>query len=82
MTNHQGRPGTDSSPTETPPMAPARILRLDGRVDDDLSDSTTVEDRLAMVDALSKRMWEITGRPLPSYARAEIPAKIIHLNDR
>ena len=60
-------------------MAPARIFRLDERVDDNLSDSTTVEERLAIVDALSKRMWEITGRPMPSYARAEIPTTIIHL---
>lgn len=70
---------SDSSPTQTPPMAPACIHRLDERVEEDLSDSTTVEERIAMVDTLSKRMWEITGRPVPCYGRAEIPTKVIRL---
>ena len=68
---------SDASPT--PPVAPARILRLDERVEDDLSDLTTVEERIVMVEALSKRMWEITGRPVPIYPRAEIPTKVVRL---
>ena len=70
---------SDARPTRTPPVAPARILRLDERVEDDLSDSTTVEERIVMVEALSQRMWELTGRPVPSYSRAEMPTKVVRL---
>lgn len=52
---------------------------MDEPVEDDLSDSTTVEERLLMVDALSKRMWELTGRPVPTYLRAKIPTKVVRL---
>lgn len=62
-----------------PQLAPARIVHLDEPVEDDLSDSTTVEERLLMVDALSKRMWELTGRPVPTYLRAKIPTKVVRL---
>ena len=66
----------DLSPTQHTREATARILRLDERVEDDLSDSTTVEERIAMVALLSKRMWEITGRALPSYTRSEMPIRV------
>ncbi len=58
-------------------LAPARILRLTDHQVDDLSDATTVEERIAMVGVLSRRMWEITGRPFPSYSRSEMPARIL-----
>ena len=74
-TRQRGNAVTDSTPT----LSPARLLRLDERVEDDLSDSTTVGERIAMVAVLSKRMWEITGRPVPSYERSEIPARVVRL---
>ena len=70
---------SDSTPTDDTPVAPARILRLTDRVEDNLSDSTTAAERFAMVALLSERMWELTGRPVPSYSRAEIPARVVRL---
>lgn len=55
-----------------------RICRLGEEPRDDLSDVTTVAERLAMVAELSRRMWELTGRPNPSYDRWEMPVRIVH----
>jgi hypothetical protein len=57
---------------------PVRIFRLGDEPPDDLS-STTAEERIAMVAELSARMWELTGRPLPSYTRATMPVRIVPL---
>jgi len=51
---------------------PVRIFRLGEEPGDDLSAVTTAEERLAMVGELSRRMWELTGRPVPSYPRAAL----------
>ncbi len=56
---------------------PLRILRLEDDVRDDLSGITTPEQRIEMVWDLSARMWELTGRPFPSYARHDMPGLII-----
>lgn len=50
-----------------------RVFRLGEEPGDDLSSVTTAEERLAMVGELSRRMWELTGRPVPSYSRAAMP---------
>ena len=39
-------------------------------------------ERLALVRELSQRMWELTGHPLPSYARKNIPVKLTTLADQ
>jgi hypothetical protein len=58
--------------------APARVFRLgEEPADDDLSADTTAEQRLEMVAELSRRMWELTGRATPSYARAAIPVRVV-----
>ena len=58
--------------------APARVFRLgEEPADDDLSSVTTPEQRPEMVAELSRRMWELTGRAMPSYARAVIPVRVI-----
>lgn len=54
-----------------------RVFRLGDEPGDDLSAVTTPEQRLEMVAELSRRMWELTGRPLPSYARADMPGRVI-----
>ncbi|MBL8900731.1 MAG: hypothetical protein JNM84_24075 [Planctomycetes bacterium] len=41
-----------------------------------LSATTTAEQRLAMLEELSRQAWELSGRPWPSYTRAEIPVRI------
>ncbi|GEM_PF-5266626 len=30
-----------------------------------------------MVVELSRRMWELTNQPLPSYRRAEMPGRVL-----
>ena len=67
---------TDSGPARSKPLPQARILRIDDPQEDDLSSSTTVQERVAMVALLSRRMWEITGQPWPSYSRSGIPVTI------
>lgn len=56
---------------------PVRIFRLGEEPADDLSLVTTAEERLAMVGELSRRMWELTGRPVPSYRRATMPGRVL-----
>jgi len=56
---------------------PVRILRLGDEEPEDLSAITTAEERLAMVWELSARMWELTGRPIPTYERAKIPVTLV-----
>lgn len=58
---------------------PARVFRLGEEPGDDLSGVTTAEERLEMLAELSRRMWELTGRPTPSYTRATIPVRVTRL---
>ncbi len=60
-----------------PALWPVRVFRLGEEPDDDLSASTTPGQRLEMVWTLRDRMWELTGRPVPTYARSEMPIRII-----
>jgi hypothetical protein len=55
----------------------ARVVRLTDAVSDDLSATTTAAERVEMVGLLSRRMWEISGRPMPSYARSETPGRVL-----
>jgi hypothetical protein len=52
---------------------PIRLYRLGDEPDDDLSQITTVEERLAMVAVLTAEAWSLAGKPLPAYARHETP---------
>ena len=56
---------------------PVRVFRLGEGPGDDLSNSTTPSERLEMVWTLPDRMWELTGKPLPSYRRSEMPLRIV-----
>ncbi len=52
---------------------PVRRYRLGEEPRDDLIRTTTPEERLQMVEALSAEAWTLTGKPFPSYARQETP---------
>lgn len=54
-----------------------RKFKLGEEPSDDISESTTIDERFAMVWTLSERMWLWTGRPLPVYARAEMPVRLV-----
>ncbi|HET7622109.1 MAG TPA: hypothetical protein VFK39_09550 [Gemmatimonadaceae bacterium] len=55
----------------------ARVYKLGAEPGDDISSNSTPEERLAMVVVLTRRMWALTGRPIPSYRRSEIPVSIV-----
>ena len=55
----------------------ARICRLGEEPREDLSAVTTAEERFGMVGELTARMWALTGRPLPSYGRSEMPIVVV-----
>jgi len=52
---------------------PVRRYRLGQEPGDDLSRSTTAEERLAMVAVLSAEAWALAGKPVPTYLRHETP---------
>ena len=56
---------------------PVHVYRLGEEPGDDLSASTTAQERLEMVADLSRRMWELTGRPVPAAPRSEMAGRVI-----
>lgn len=52
---------------------PVRKYRLGSEPSDDLSASTTAEERLAMMWPLALEAWALTGAPLPDYPRERAP---------
>ena len=54
-----------------------RVYRLGEEPGDDLSAVSTPEERLAMLDELSRRMWALTGRPLPACPRTGMPGRVL-----
>lgn len=40
------------------------------------------DERLTVLAELSRRMWELTGHPLPTYTRQTIPMKLTTLRDQ
>jgi hypothetical protein len=49
---------------------------------EDLSASTTTEQRLAMMWELTLGAWSLTGLPLPDYTRANMPGRLVRPGDR
>ena len=54
---------------------PVRKYRLGSEPSDDLSDSTTAEQRLEMMWPLALEAWSLSGEPLPDYVRSEAPVR-------
>jgi len=54
-----------------------RKVRLDGGPGDDLSDTTTAEERIAMMWPLATEAWSLTGQPMPEYERKDTPVRLI-----
>ena len=57
--------------------APARVYRLGDEPMDDLTSTTTAAERIELVAELSRRAWELTGKPWPSLPRKEWPVTIV-----
>lgn len=66
----------ESTPEAPRPPLTARVYRLGEEPGDDLSTISTAEQRLAMVAVLTRRMWELTGRPVPRYERTTMAVRL------
>lgn len=56
---------------------PVSVHRLGEEPGDDLSATTTAEERLAMVWPLTLEAWRLAGRELPAYERSEMPVRVV-----
>lgn len=70
-----------------PPVAagcgswPVRVFRLGAEPPDDLSATSTPEQRLAMMWPLALEAFALTRQPLPEYRRAEAPVALRRLGE-
>ena len=55
---------------------PVRKFKLGEEPSDDLSETTTVAERLGMMWPLAVQAWGLAGRTLPVYDRSNIPIRI------
>jgi hypothetical protein len=54
-----------------------RVVRLgDERLTDE-RDTSTVDERVALVWRLTREQWALAGRTIPDYPRAEAPGRVI-----
>jgi uncharacterized protein (DUF2384 family) len=60
---------------------PVRKTTLRDESDDDLSDSTTPSERLAMMHRLALDAWASSGATRPNYTRAEMPGRVVRRGD-
>ena len=65
------------SPTRDRSHWPVRVYRLGDEPSDDLSSSTSPDERLAMMWELAERGWLLAGREIPVYSRSEAPGKVL-----
>lgn len=56
---------------------PIRRFALGEEPSEDLSATTTPEERLAMVWRLTLDAWASQGLPLPEYTREQMPGRVI-----
>jgi len=59
-----------------PEAWPVRRFRLGEEPGDDLSESTTPAQRIAMMWPLAQEAWAIAGRPMPVYSRGNMPGRL------
>lgn len=57
---------------------PVRVIPLGTESpEDEVLGDLSPGRRLELVDELSARMWELTGRPAPSYTRSKMPVRVV-----
>lgn len=66
--------GIPSRPRDSLPI---RVFPLGEEPGEDLSGTTTPEERLEMVALLTERLWHLSGLPTPKYPRAELPGRLL-----
>lgn len=58
-----------------------RSFSLGAEPGDDLSDSTTVDQRLSMMWPLAVEAWTLSGRSLPVYNRTNVPGRLFRAGE-
>jgi hypothetical protein len=61
---------------------PVKVGSLTDPPQDNLLATTTAEERVAMVWAITKDVWEMSGRTIPDYPRDQIPGRVIRPGER
>ena len=56
---------------------PVRLVSLRDQPGDDLSASTTLAERIAMMRPLAEAAWRVAGLALPRYTRRRIPVRLL-----
>jgi hypothetical protein len=56
-----------------------KVFRLGDEPEDDLTESTTPQERLEILRKLTDRAWRLTGRGFPSYSRRETPVRVTRI---
>jgi hypothetical protein len=56
---------------------PSRVYNLGKEPDEDLSETTTMAERVAMVWQLTLDAWASAGEPIPDYPREKTPIRVI-----
>jgi hypothetical protein len=60
----------------------ATVYPLGEEPGDDLRQHTSPAERLTLVAELTREMWTLTGREIPSYARSDMPVAVVPLRKR
>lgn len=56
---------------------PIRAVALGAEELTDGRDTSTIDERLALVATLTREQWRLSGREVPAYLRSEAPGRII-----
>ena len=57
-----------------------RVVPLLDTVDSGLSGILSVAERVELVETLTREAWAISGKPLPTYSRADCPVRVASLH--
>ena len=60
---------------------PVRKFQLGEEPGPDLTETTTVDERLAMMWPLACEAWILAGRAIPDYPRSRMPVRVIRRAD-
>jgi hypothetical protein len=60
---------------------PIHVYKLGKEPSEDLSASTTADERLAMMGPLALEAWKLSGQPLPTYTRETMPVSTRKLKE-
>jgi hypothetical protein len=60
---------------------PIRTVALGDESLTDDRDTSSVDERIALVATLTLEQWRFSGRELPTYSRAEMPGRVVRASE-